>query len=53
MKTDTFTIKCKPEDVVLLMTVSDGRLVTSLDVFNMVNDKRVKTVKVVIMRSNR
>lgn len=48
MKSKTFTINCKPKDVVLLMTVSDGRLVTSLDLFGMVNDERIKTLTVKI-----
>lgn len=50
MKNNVFTINCKPNDTVLLVTVSDGRMVTSLDLFHMVNDKRVKTVKVVVNR---
>lgn len=50
MKDNVFTINCKPNDTVLLVTVSDGRMVTSLDLFNMVNDKRVKVIKVLVTR---
>jgi hypothetical protein len=50
IKNNIFTINCKAKDTVLLVTISEGRLVTSLDLFHAVDDKRVKTVKVVVNR---